>query len=264
VADLSAGSLVLICLAALAAGWIDAVVGGGGAIQLPALLIGLPQSTTVAVIAGTNKLSSVAGTAAASATYLRRVKLDLTVVLPLLATAAVGAAVGAKLVGSLPRAAFTPLVAVAVAGLGLYTWRRPRLGQDGPSDQPLRARSSLIVRALELGALAGVWDGLIGPGAGVLSLIGLAAWLGHSFLEAAALARLTNLTTNLVALAVLGWQGQVLWRLGALMALANLVGGTTGALMALRHGHRLIRRVFFVSVVLVEARLLYDLVRTAL
>jgi uncharacterized membrane protein YfcA len=252
------GSLLLIVLAALLAGWIDAVVGGGGAIQLPALLVGLPSSIEVATIAGTNKLSSVAGTAAASATYLRRVRVDWSVVLPLVAAAGLGSALGARLVGYLPRAAFTPLVALTVAAVGLYTWRRPRLGQD---DQPPRSRSSLIGRALPLGAAAGVWDGLIGPGTGVLLLIGLAAWLGYGFLQAAALARLTNLATNLAALAVLGWQGQVIWGLGAGMALANLVGGVVGARMALRRGHRLIRRVFFVSVALVEAKLLYDLIR---
>jgi uncharacterized membrane protein YfcA len=67
--------LVLLGMAALAAGFVDAVVGGGGLIQLPALLIGLPGATPVQVLA-TNKVASICGTSAAAATYYRRIRPD--------------------------------------------------------------------------------------------------------------------------------------------------------------------------------------------
>ena len=253
-------TVALLVAAALAAGWIDSVAGGGGVIQLPALLVGLPERA-VAVIAGTNKLSSCAGTSVATATYLRKIRLHGPTALIVVVTAYAGSTAGARLVAYLPRAAFTPLVAVAVAAVGLYVLRTPNLGQrERPRGGPWFQR----LAAAAIGLVCGVWDGLIGPGTGIFLVLGFVTVLGYAFLPATALAKLANLTTNLAALVVFGLQGQVLWRLGACMAAANLAGGFVGARMAIRLGNRFIRRVFLVAVVLVEARLLYDVVRQLL
>ncbi len=125
--DLPPSTLALLVLAALAAGWVDAVVGGGGLIQLPALLIGLPPGTPPPAVLGTNKLSSIWGTATSSVTYAVRVRPDWRTVLPLVVSAAAGSALGAQLAKLLPKEAFTPIVLVALVGVGVYTWRRPEL-----------------------------------------------------------------------------------------------------------------------------------------
>ncbi|MDR1448985.1 MAG: TSUP family transporter [Propionibacteriaceae bacterium] len=254
-------TVVLLIVAAGAAGWIDAVVGGGGVIQLPALLIGLPADTPVPAVSGTNKLSSAAGTAAAAGSYLAKVKIDWPAAFVVTTAAFAGSAVGAQFVRFVPRIVFTPVVAVVVAAIGLYTWRRPAFGQT------TRLRHSGAAQrawSAGLGLAAGAWDGLVGPGTGVFFVMGYVLLLGYGLLPATVMAKLANLATNLAALLVLGIQGQVFWALGAAMALANVAGGATGARMALKRGHRFIRRVLLVAVVLVEVRLVYDTVRLAM
>jgi uncharacterized membrane protein YfcA len=256
-ADLSIWTIVFLCAMALAAGWIDSVVGGGGVIQLPALLFGLPETTPVALVSGTNKLSSVAGTATASATYLRKVRVDWPVVLCAMGAAYVGSTIGARLISLLPRIAFTPIVAVAVALVGIYTILKPDLG----ATTELRfSGTKLRIIAAAIGLVIGVWDGMIGPGTGIFLLVAFAAVLGYGFLEATTMTKLVNLTTNAAALVVLGAQGNIMWQLGLCMAACNLTGGFIGARMAIAKGNGFIRKVFIVVVVIVEAKLLYDTV----
>jgi uncharacterized membrane protein YfcA len=253
----SAGVVLALCLVALAAGWVDAVVGGGGLLQLPALLIGLPEAVPAAALAGTNKLSSIAGTATAAASYLRHVRLDWGVAVPTMLAAYAGSTAGARLLAYVPRAAFTPVVAVGVAVAGLYTWRRRDIGLE----TRLKADgAALRMRAVALGLGVGLWDGLLGPGTGVFLLLGFAAWLGYGFLEATALAKCVNLTTNAAALILLGVHGQVLWGLGGAMAACNVAGALAGARMAVRGGNGFIRRVLLLVVVGVEAKLVWDAV----
>ena len=256
--QLPALTVGLLCLAGFAAGWIDAVVGGGGVIQLPALLIGLPTTTPVATISGTNKLSSVAGTAMATSTYLRKVPIRWPITLGVVVTAFAGSTIGAHLVQYMPRTAFLPIIVVVVAVIGTYTWRRPALGQV--TDLKYQGPRHWLL-AGTLGLVVGLWDGAVGPGTGVFLVIGFVALLGYGFLEATAMTKLTNLATNVAALIVLGSAGHILWRLGAVMAAANFVGGAIGAAMAVRHGNRFIRRVFLVALVVLEAKLVYDTVR---
>lgn len=249
--------LIGLLLAALTAGWVDAVVGGGGLIQLPALLLGLPASTPVASVAGTNKLSSLAGTATATATYLRRVRVDAASALLLMVCAGLGSAGGAQLVRFLPREVFTPLVLVVLLGVGTYTWRRPALGLVH-GEKLTGRRRTLALGAI--GALIGAYDGFLGPGTGTFLVIALVAVLGFGFLEASAYAKLANATTNVAALAVFATHGHVWWLVGALMAAANLVGGLVGARLAVRYGNGFVRRVFLVVVGALALKLGYDTV----
>lgn len=251
-------TLALLVVAAFAAGWIDAVVGGGGLIQLPALLIGLPQDTQIPTVSGTNKLSSAAGTAVATVTYLRKVRVDWKVALPLMAAAYAGSTAGAQLVRFVPRQLFTPLVLVVVVVVGIYTIRRPALGLETNLRHDGRAR---ILRVLGIGLGVGLWDGLVGPGTGTFFVILLVAVIGYGFLQATVLTKLANLTTNVAALVVLGLTGHVLWGVGAVMAVANLTGGGIGARMALRHGNGFVRRAFLVTVSALALKLAWDTVQ---
>ncbi len=251
-------TLALLVVAAFAAGWIDAVVGGGGLIQLPSLLIGLPQDTPIPTVSGTNKLSSAAGTAVATATYLSKVRVEWKVALPLMAAAYAGSTTGAQLVRFVPRQLFTPLVLVVVVVVGVYTLRRPALGLETNLRHEGRARA---LRVVGIGLAVGLWDGLVGPGTGTFFVILLVAVIGYGFLQATVLTKLANLTTNVAALVVLGLTGHVLWGLGAVMAVANLTGGGIGARMALRHGNGFVRKVFLVTVTALALKLAYDTVQ---
>ncbi len=239
------------------AGWVDAVVGGGGLIQLPALLIGLPAGTPPAAILGTNKLSSVWGTATSSLTYARRVPLDWRTVLPLAVGAALGSATGAQLAKLLPKDAFTPIVLAALIGVGLYTWRRTELGLVTAMRHSGRAHYG---RTAAIGLVIGVYDGFLGPGTGSFFVIALVGVLGYGFLEASAKAKIANVVTNLAALAVFAVHGTILWGLGLSMGAANLLGGYLGARTAIARGNRFVRRVFLVVIAALALKLAYDIV----
>ena len=241
--------------AAFVAGWVDAVVGGGGLIQLPALLIGLPESTPVGAISGTNKVSSAAGTLVASLTYLRRVAVPWRSAAVMLACAFAGSALGAQLVQYLPKRWFTPLVLVVLLGVGWYTVRRPQLGLHH-SPRPMDRTAMALIGGI--GLVVGLYDGFLGPGTGSFFVIALVGLMGFGFLQASVLAKLANLTTNLAAVLVFGVSGVIVWKLALPMAAANLCGGFLGARMALRHGSGFVRRVFLVVIGVLSVRLAWQ------
>lgn len=236
--------LLLLALAGLTAGFVDAVVGGGGLIQLPALLLGLPQAAPVDIL-GTNKLASICGTTVSSATYYRRVRPDPRTFLPLMLLAFAGSALGAVVASQIPKEAFRPIVLVALIVVGAYVVVRPNLG----GATILRfAGHQHTAAAMGTGFVVGFYDGALGPGTGSFFVITLVALLGYNFLEASAKARLANWATNLAALCVFVPQGAVLWKVGLVMGLANLAGGYLGARTAVSRGSSFVR-VFFIVVV---------------
>lgn len=253
--ELSALTLALLILAAFGAGWVDAVVGGGGLIQLPALLLGLPDSAPPAAVLGTNKVSSVWGTATSSITYAVKIRPDWRTVLPLVLAAGSGSALGAQAAKFLPKAYFTPIVLVALVAVGLYTWRRPELGLVSQRRHDGRAHYG---RTVAIGLGVGAYDGVLGPGTGSFFVILLVAVLGYGFLEASAKAKIANLATNLAAIAVFGENGSVLWALGLSMGAANLLGGLLGAHTAIRGGNTFVRRVFLIVLAALVLKLGYD------
>lgn len=257
--DLAWHLVVFLVAAALVAGWVDAVVGGGGLIQLPSLLIGLPADTPVATVSGTNKISSAAGTLVATGTYLRKVKVQWVYALPLMLAAYVGSTIGARLVTLMPREWFTPIVLVALVGVGWYTVRRPQMGLN---HEVRRSGWPLGLMMTAIGLVIGIYDGFLGPGTGSFFVIALVAILGYGFLQASAMAKLANLTTNVAAIVVL--HDVINWKIGLAMATANLTGGFVGAAMAVRWGNAFVRRVFLVVVVVLGLRLAWDTVRMVL
>ena len=250
------GTLVLLCVAALCAGWIDAVSGGGGLIQLPALLLVLPPSATLAAL-GTNKLSSIVGTSAAAVTYNRNAVSDLPTAVPMAASAFVGSAVGAVLASWVPADTFRLVVFVVLVCVWVYTLLRPAFG----ATEQLRwhGRRRHYATAIALGGVIGVYDGAFGPGTGSFLVFVLVGLLGYAFLRASAVAKIVNVGTNLAALIVFAIGGHVLWALGAVMAVANLVGGVVGARTAIARGSPFVRVVFLAVVAVLILRLGWSL-----
>ena len=251
------GTVAWLCVAALVAGWVDAVVGGGGLIQLPALLIGLGPATAAVHSLATNKLASICGTTTSSVTYYRRVHPDLRTALPMAALALCGALGGAAVALVLPSSAIRPVVLVALLGVLAYTVRRPGLGAHTLLRHSGRRHH---VTAGGIGFVIGVYDGAVGPGTGSFLVFALVSLVGYAFVEASAKAKIANVATNLGALVVFVPQGVVLWRLGLLMGVANVVGGYVGARTAVARGAAFVRIVFIVVSSALVLRLGYDVV----
>lgn len=254
--DLPLATLVLLALSAAFAGMIDAIAGGGGLVQLPALLAGLPR-TEVATVLGTNKLSSILGTSVAATTYARKVRPELSTALPMVVAAFLSSAAGASVATAVPTEFFRPLIVVLLIGVGIYTWRRPQLGQVEQLRHGVGHRALL---ATGIGASIGFYDGIFGPGTGSFLVFLLVGYLGYAFLRASATAKIVNWGTNAAAILVFGYAGHVLWILGLTMGVANVVGAFIGARLAIRGGSELVRKVFLVVVVALIAKVTWDLV----
>jgi len=248
----------LLLTAAFLAGGIDAMVGGGGLIQLPALLSALPGSSP-ATLLGTSKLAGLAGTASAAVRYARDVRLPWRTLLPMAAIAFAAALGGAITVSHVAPAFFRPIVPVILTVVLIYTLAHKDLGRrHAPIALDLR---TTILGTAAIGAI-GFYDGFFGPGTGSFLMLLFVRFFGFDFLNAAAAARLINVATNAAALAWFGGHGDLLWPLGLAMALANVAGAQIGTRLALRRGAGFVRGVFVVIVCVLIARTAWTALQT--
>ncbi|MFI0778072.1 sulfite exporter TauE/SafE family protein [Streptomyces sp. NPDC021212] len=254
--DIPLMTLLLLCLAAGAAGWIDAVVGGGGLLLLPALLVGLPGFPPAFVL-GTNKAIAIWGTTGAAVTYTRKTPVDVRIAVRIGIAAAIGSLAGASLASGIDGAVLRPLIMVVLLAVLAFVLLRPAFGTAPALTGPL-SRHRVLAAVLGVGLGIGFYDGLIGPGTGTFLVIALAATLGMDLVTSSATAKVVNVCTNLGALVTFGSQGTVLWGLAALLACFNLAGGMVGARMALKRGSGFVRGVLVLVVVSLVVKLGYD------
>lgn len=249
-------SLFLVLgLAAFMAGFVDAVVGGGGLVQIPALFAAYP-TTLPATLFGTNKLSSIVGTFSAAVQYARRIPIVWTVAIPSALAALVGSWFGAKAVVYLPPELIRPVVLMLLIAVAVYTFARKDFGRH-VGVRSTRNREMLIGGTI--GVTVGFYDGLFGPGTGSFLIFLFVRFIGLDFLAASAVAKIVNVATNLAALVVFSVSVEILWKLGLVMACCNLAGALIGSRLALKHGAIFVRRMFLCVVVVLIAKLAYDL-----
>lgn len=231
---------IVLFLAAFAAGFVDAVAGGGGLIQVPALLAAFPGAAP-AVLLGTNKLSSIFGTASASWRYLRRIPIEWRLVTPAAIAAFGFSFVGAASVALLPEGLIRPIVFSLLVMVVIYVALQPNFGvaADG-----LPRRDTGVWQPALVGAALGFYDGFLGPGTGSFLIFCFVRFFGMDFLRASSSAKVVNLATNAAALCFFLPTGNVLWGLGLGMALSNIAGAQMGARAALRGGSVWVRKVF--------------------
>ncbi|MER7313823.1 MULTISPECIES: TSUP family transporter [Streptomyces] len=256
--DISLTTLVLLCLAAAVAGWIDAVVGGGGLLLLPALLLGLPH-TPAAHVLGTNKAVAIVGTTGAAVTYVRKAPVQVGTAVRIGLMALAGSMTGAFFAAGISSDVLRPVIMVVLLAVAAFVLARPSFGTaagDGTRRPVTRAR--LVTAIVLVGGGIGFYDGLFGPGTGTFLVLALTAVLHLDLVTASATAKIVNVCTNGGALAMFAYQGTVLWQLAALMAVFNLAGGMLGARMALSRGTDFVRGVLLVVVFSLVAKLGFD------
>lgn len=242
----------VLLTAATAAGWVDAVVGGGGLIILPTLFLVMPGVAPQTAL-GTNKIAAFSGTTAAVITFARKVPMQWKALLPAAALAGVAAACGSAAVSLIDRDLFIPIVMVVLVGVAIFVTMRPSIGLTLATHAPTR-RKTLLVIGIAAG-LIGLYDGLLGPGTGTFLIITFATLLGTEFVRAAAMAKVINCGSNLGSLIFLGATGHVLWALGLAMAVGNIAGAIVGSRMALARGAGFVRVVLLVVVIGMVIRL---------
>ena len=252
--EISPEVIIFLVLASGFAGFVDSIAGGGGLIQLPSLLISMPN-TAPSLLLGTNKLPSFLGTLGATASYLRKVKPDFKLAFVMAVPAFIGSGLGASVATKIPKEAFKPIILFMLIVVTLYTWRKKELGLV---ENFRFARRHQVGMGALAGLVIGFYDGIFGPGTGSFLMLILVALLGFAFLQASVTAKIVNLATNLGAILVFGLNGKILWVLGLTMAIGNVMGGFLGARWALKGGSALIRKVFLVVTTLLILRLAYD------
>ena len=248
--------VVALCAFAFLAGLVDAVAGGGGLIQVPALFAVFP-SLPPPILLGTNKFSAITGTAIATMRYGWSVPIQWRVILPAAAIAGIGALAGAKTVTVIDPAVLRPVLLVLLSAMTIYTLMRPKLGEN-PSPAPLgqdrRGFYALV-------AAFGFYDGFFGPGAGNIIMFALVQWFGYDFLRAAATTKVLNLSTNFGALVLFMLTGNVLYGIALPMAAFNIAGGFLGAHFAVSRGNRFIRIVFLLVVLMLVIKIFLDMLK---
>lgn len=241
-------ALTLLALASLAftAGFIDAIVGGGGLIQLPALLINLP-ATPLPTLFGTNKIASLAGTLVSAWKYSKRVTYDFRLLGIIAVVAFVGSNLGARSLMFMNPELLRPAILVILVLIAVYTFIKKDLGSVQKPVLPFRQQ---VIYGSLIGLTVSFYDGFFGPGAGSFLILGFVVVLGFEFVSASAYAKVINCVTNLGALAVFMRAGNYLLEIALLMALCNITGSYLGSRLAMIRGNGFVR-VFFLGIVMV-------------
>ena len=252
--DFLTPEILVLLTAALMAGVVDAVVGGGGLIQIPTLFAVYPTESA-ATLFGTNKCASVVGTANATWRYARQVVMPWRTILPAALAAFIFSYIGAATVAWLPKDVVRPLILFLLVVAAVYTLKRKEFGLH---HRPAHAGHRELIYAILLGALIGFYDGFFGPGTGSFLIFLFVRFFGFDFLHASAGAKVVNVATNLAALGYFLPHGYIWPRVAAAMAVANVSGSMRGTRLALKYGSGFIRQLFLVMVAVLIVKFSWD------
>jgi uncharacterized protein len=247
----------LLCLFAFFAGLIDAAVGGGGLIQIPALFNVLP-SVQSATLLGTNKVASACGTAFAARSFIGRVRVSWSLVLPAAVSAFAMAFCGAAAVSSVPQEVLRPLVLALIITMAIYTFIKKDFGTV---QRPLSIGTRERLLSVLIGGAIGFYDGLFGPGTGSFLIFLFIRCFAFDFLQASASSKFVNLATNVAALVFFIPASKVLYSFAIPMAASNMVGAIVGTRIAMRRGSGFVRGLFLCLLVILIVKLSYDMMK---
>ncbi|ASY14787.1 COG0730 Predicted permeases [Candidatus Nanopelagicaceae bacterium] len=253
--NLTALNLILLGVAMFASGFIDAIAGGGGLIQTPAMLLSFPDRNPVEVVA-TSKTAAFFGTTTAAIQYRKFIKTDPKLLIAMVIPAFIGSGIGAHLASRISAGSYKSSIFFVMIAIFFYTLVKPELGKEHVEKH---SPQKLMVIGSVAAFIIGFYDGLIGPGTGTILMIALVALMGFAFVGASAIAKVVNATTNLASIIVVGLTIGVMWKLGLVLAVANLAGGYMGSHMAIKKGSSFIRIFYLIVTGLLILRLGYSL-----
>jgi uncharacterized membrane protein YfcA len=247
--------MIALCIIAFLAGFVDAVVGGGGLIQTPAALVLLPQYP-VATVIGTLKIPAFSGTSVAAYQYAKKVKLNYPLLALMAAIAFSAAFCGSKLLTMVSNSFMKPLLLIVLVLVAIYTYTNKKFGTHSEKQH---SQKQQWWYAAGISLLIGFYDGFIGPGAGSFLVMAFIGIMGFDFINASANAKFVNLSTNLGSIVFFLLSGKILFAIAIPMAICNMIGGWCGAKLALLKGNTFIRIFFLIVVVATILRFAYDI-----
>ncbi len=250
--------ILALCCFAFFAGFIDAMVGGGGLLQLPAFFVLQPHLSLVQTLA-TNKTASFFGTSVSAYRYIQKVEIDWKHLTPAIVTAFICSLSGALLVSHVRKEQFMPFILIVLVLVLLYTVFKKELGLHHV-DKSL-TRKQYLLYAIGTGAIIGFYDGLIGPGTGSFLIFSFVVLFGYNFLHASANAKVINCFTNISALLFFLIQGNIIWHIAIPVGAANMLGSYVGSHVALKKGSGFIRLFFILVVLALIAKLGLDYIK---
>lgn len=248
-------TILLLCCFAFFAGFVDAVVGGGGLIQSPAALILLPQFPVSTVI-GSLKIPAFSGTAFAARQYLKKVKVNVQQLLLMGVIAFIAAFAGSELLSQVSNRFMKPVIFIVLVGVAIYTYTKKSFGQH--THKELSTKKQLIYSVI-ISIVIGFYDGFIGPGTGSFLVMAFIGIFGYDFLKAGAHAKMVNLSTNIGSICLFMLKGVIIWSVAIPMAISNGIGGILGARMAINKGNKFIRLFFLCVIIATLIRFGYDI-----
>ena len=247
-------TLLLLCAAAFLAGFVDAIVGGGGLIQTPVSILLLPQYPISNVI-GSLKTPAFSGTAMATIQYLKKVRVNIKLYIIMAVIAFFSAYTGSHLLTLVPNDFMKPVLLFVLIALAIYTFLKKDFGQKPARHVSLKKQ--MLYGAL-IACIVGLYDGFIGPGSGSFFILGFIIFLGFDFLTASTHAKMVNLATNFGSICLFALKGKIIWAIAIPMAISNALGGFLGAKLAIKKGNEFIRYFFLFVVCLTLLRFAYE------
>lgn len=252
--ELELSQILLLCLFAFCAGFVDSIVGGGGLIQLPAALVILRAYPIVDII-GSLKIPAFSGTSFAAAQYIRRVKIKWKLLSIVCTVAFFASFAGSELLTVVSNSFMKPVLLVVLTAVAIYTFSKKNFGQQEEKEPSAEKE---ILNAVIISLIIGFYDGFIGPGTGSFFILAFITVLGFDFLKASAHAKLVNLATNLGSITLFLFKGNIIWAIALPMAVSNALGGAIGARVAIAKGNKFIRIFFLIVVIGTLLRFAYD------
>ncbi|WP_162127361.1 sulfite exporter TauE/SafE family protein [Flavobacterium phycosphaerae] len=246
--------IILLCVAAFFAGFVDAIVGGGGLIQTPVALILLPNYAVASII-GSLKIPAFSGTSFAAYQYLKKVQMNWKLLAVMAVVAFSAAFLGSNLLTLVHNDFMKPLLLIVLSLIAIYTFTKKDFGAHQAKEHTPRTQ---LLLAVLMSVCLGFYDGFIGPGTGSFLVLGFVTVLGFDFLHASANAKMVNLATNFGSICLFVLKGKIIWAIALPMALCNAVGGWVGAKLAIKKGNEFIRIFFLIVIVGTLIRFGYD------
>ena len=237
-------TLLLLCIVSFSAGFVDAIVGGGGLIQLPCSLLLLPQ-IPVATVIGTIKIPAFSGTSFAAYQYVRKQKPDWALLATMMAIALCAAFIGSYLLTVVSNTFMKPCLFVILTFVAIYTYFKKDFGQHNVKEH---SRNTKYIYAVCISLGIGIYDGFFGPGTGSFLVLAFVGLMGYDFLQSSSKAKMVNLSTNFGSIVLFIIKGKIIWGIALPMAASNSIGGILGARFAIKKGNKFIR-IFFLCIV---------------